>query len=102
MEKWVESTWTINFSRDAGEMLNESDEIKCQNTLLVLPRSRCSAKAKARIPLNTFLLSALGLPEAEAVSGSVFENHWMDSFSLNLPKFFLKYVTGNILCVFAV
>lgn len=51
-----ESTWTINSSRDAGKMFNDSDEIKCRKSLLVLPRSRCSAEAKARIPLNTFFL----------------------------------------------
>lgn len=79
-----EGPWTINSFRDAGEMLNDSDEIKCQNSLLVLPRSRCSAKAKARIPLNTFLVSTLGLPEAEVVSGSLClktTDGWINSFS---------------------
>lgn len=95
-----ESTWTINFSRDAGEMLNDSDEIKCRNSLLVLPRSRCSAKTKARILLNTFLLSALGLPEAEVVSGSLClktPNGWMNSFS-TCPNFSWNLLQG-IFCV---
>lgn len=94
------STWTINSSRDAGEMLNDSDEIKCRNSLLVLPRSRFSAKAKARIPLNTFLLSALGLPEADVVSGSLClktTDGWIHSFS-TCPDFSWNLLQG-IFCV---
>lgn len=99
-----ESTWTIKSSRDAGEVLNDSDEMKCRNSLLVLPRSKCSAKAKARIPFNPFLLSALGLPEAEVASGSLCletTDGWIISF-FHLSGFFLKSVTGNILYVFSV
>lgn len=74
-----ESTWPINFSRDAREMLNDSCEIKCWNSVLLLPSSRWLAKAKARghVSLSLEYLPsfwqalALGLPEAEVVSGSM-------------------------------
>lgn len=74
-----ESTWPINFSRDAREMLNDSCEIKCRNSVLLLPSSRWLAKAKARghVSLSLEYLPsfwqalALGLPEAEVVSGSL-------------------------------
>lgn len=56
-----------------------SDEIKCWNCLLVLSSSRCLAKAKARGHASLSLeylppfwqAVALGLPEAEVVSGSL-------------------------------
>lgn len=74
-----QSAWTINFSRGAREMFNDSDEIKYLNSFLVLPGSICLAKAKARGHANlsfenfTPLWQAvvLGLPEAEVVSGSL-------------------------------
>lgn len=95
-----ENTWTINFSRDAREMLNDSDEVKCRKSLLVLPSSRCSAKARGHASLSLKYLPsfrqavALGLPEA-VVSGSLCSKTTDGLILSQLVQIFFKIIYGK-------
>lgn len=79
-------------------MLNGSDEMKCQVSLLVLPSSRGFAKTDRKgmptFPFSIFFLwqaVALDLPEAEVTSGSLCSK---TTEGLDLSNFFFNWLQG--------
>ena len=92
------------FLQDTRERLNDSDEIKRRNFLLVLPSSKGKRACQPFPWIPSFLLASccFGPSWGRSVFCVTVQKPPMDWFFLNLSKFSLELVTGNILYIFSV